>query len=141
MERNPAVGKPSYLISKNWWRAYKEYIFYKEVKAHDKPVMPDQDRHPGPIRNDEELCDHDPKYLKGTGTVEQFEVNVVDKYLRNNIRERFDYKIINEELWKFLIDKYGGSTIKRYSIPQGTYYTTVEVRLKQMPIVLLPVDR
>lgn len=70
MERNPAVGKPSYLISKNWWRAYKEYIFYKAVKAHDKPVMPSRDMNPGPIRNDEELCEHDPKFLKGTGTVE-----------------------------------------------------------------------
>lgn len=63
------------------------------------------------------MCDSDPKFLKGTGTVEQFETIVVDKYLRSNIRERQDYKIINEELWKFLFEKYGGSTIKRYSIP------------------------
>lgn len=97
--------------------------------------------HPGPIPNDEILCDHDPKFLKGTGTIEQFERDVVDKYIKSNVSERYDYKVINEELWKFLYEKYGGSTIKRYSVPQGTYYTTVEVRLKQVPVVFLPVDK
>lgn len=70
MERNPPVGRPSYLISKNWWRNYKKYIFYSDVKGHNKPQMHTRDMHPGPIRNDEELCDSDPKFLKGTGTVE-----------------------------------------------------------------------
>lgn len=38
MERNPGVGKPSYLITKTWWKNYKLYVFYKEVKSHNKPV-------------------------------------------------------------------------------------------------------
>eukprot|EP00347_Sterkiella_histriomuscorum_P018454 403345455 len=141
MERNPAVGKPSFLINKTWWRNYKIYVFYKDVNSHNKPVNPAEDKHPGQIQNDDILCDQDPKYLKGTGTIEQFETVVVDKYLKSSASERYDYKIINEDLWRFLIDKYGGSTIKRYSIPQGTYYTTVEVRLKQVPVVFLPVDK
>jgi len=31
--------------------------------------------------------------------------------------------LINQELWDFLYSKYGGSEIKRYTVPQGTYYT------------------
>lgn len=38
MERNPPVGKASYVISKAWWKKYKQYVFYNEVKRHNKPV-------------------------------------------------------------------------------------------------------
>lgn len=141
MERNPGVGKPSYLISKLWWKKYKQYVLYSDVKRHNKPVQPADDLNPGPITNDEDLCDPNPNNLKGTGTVEQFEPNWVDKYLRSDVSERYQFKIINQELWSFLHGKYGGSEIKRYSIPQGTYYTSIEVRLKQVPIVLLPVTK
>lgn len=37
MERNPPVGKPSYLITKTWWQNYKQYVFYQDVKSHNKP--------------------------------------------------------------------------------------------------------
>jgi hypothetical protein len=69
-ERNPGVGKPSFLITKNWWKNYKKYVLYYDVKRHNKPVMPAEHLSPGPITNDEYLCDPDPKYLKGTGTIE-----------------------------------------------------------------------
>jgi hypothetical protein len=96
---------------------------------------------PGPIHNDEDLCDPNPKFLKGSGKVEQFEPEWVDKYIKGNVSERYDYKVINQELWSFLHSKYGGSVIKRYAIPQGTYYTSIEVRLKQVQLVFLPVNK
>lgn len=46
-ERNPPVGQAAYLINKKWWRNYKQYIFYREVKSNTKPVEPAEDRHPG----------------------------------------------------------------------------------------------
>lgn len=85
--------------------------------------MPEKDKSPGPITNDEDLCDPNPSNLKGTGTIDQFETNVVDKYLRADVRERYQYKVINQELWNFLNSKYGGSEIKRYSISVTQYST------------------
>ena len=89
MERNPAVGKPSYLISKQWLKEYKDYVFYGDVKRNNKPVAPNENKHPGHIRNDEELCEVDNKNLSGTGEIDQFEKPYVDKYLKNSISERF----------------------------------------------------
>lgn len=142
MERNPAVGKPAYIITKKWWKKYKEYVHYKDVKRHNKPDHEAEDRHPGPITNEEELCIQDNQsLLKGTGTVEQFDANCVDRYLRSDVSERFDYKVINQELWEFLYSKYGGSEIRRYTISDGSFYTKVETRLKQIPLMLLPVTK
>jgi hypothetical protein len=33
--------------------------------------------------------------MTGTGTVEQFEKTVVDKYIKLDVRERFQYKLVN----------------------------------------------
>ncbi len=70
VSRNPPVGEAVFLVNKKWWKNYKQYIFYREVKSNTKPVTPAEDRHPGPINNDEELCDDKPTNLKGTGKVE-----------------------------------------------------------------------
>jgi hypothetical protein len=141
-ERNPPVGTPQYLLSKLWLKKYKTYIFYKDVKKNNKPVSTEEDLHPGPITNDEDLCETDmTKNLIGTGTIEQYEKTCVDKYLKSDVRERYDYKVINQELWQFLYSKYGGSEIKRYSVPQGQYWTTIEVRLKPVPLVILPTSK
>ena len=51
------------------------------------------------------------------------------------------YKLVNQELWTFLSTRYGGSEIKRYAIPLSIYSTTVEVRLKQISVVILPASR
>ena len=37
--------------------------------------------------------------------------------------------------------KYGGSVIKRYSVPINSYSTSVEVRLKLINVVLLPASK
>lgn len=83
--RYPDAGQPAYLISSEWLQKYKKYILHRKIKANSKPHMePDhtKENHPGPITNIEDFCDSDPKYLKGTGKVEQFEVSVVDRYLK-----------------------------------------------------------
>jgi hypothetical protein len=57
------------------------------------------------------------------------------------VRERYQYKLVNQELWTFLYSRYGGNEIKRYAIPLSMYSTTVETRLKQISIVVLPASR
>jgi DUSP domain len=116
-ERNPAPGKAVFILSKTWLKKYKEYVFYSDVKRHNKPQMPESTRHPGPISNYEDLCIESPVYLKGTGKLENYEKTYLDVYFKPNMHERYDYKIINQELWTFLFNKYGGDEIKRYSVP------------------------
>ena len=87
------------------------------MKSHSKPTEPTEDKHPGPISNDEDLCDPSPKNLKGTGKVEAYDPDWLDKYLKSKILERYDFKVINQELHTFLQNKYGGSVIKRYTVP------------------------
>jgi hypothetical protein len=99
-ERNPDAGSSLYLISKRWLKAYKEYIFYDDVKRNNKPHLPEEEGkqlvHPGAISNDEDLCEEESLLnLKGTGKVEQFEMSTVDKYIKLDARERYQYKIIN----------------------------------------------
>jgi hypothetical protein len=94
-------GDSAYIISKEWLKKYKQYILYKEVKRNNKPAMPEINLHPGMIDNDNQLCevDEEGKFLKGTGKIEQFPVEIVDKYIREDLRERYQYKVINQELW------------------------------------------
>lgn len=64
----------------------------------------------------------------------------MDKYLKADIRERYQFKLVNQDLWTFLYSKYGGSEIKRYSVPLSYYSTQIEVRLKLLAVVILPVS-
>ena len=64
----------------------------KDVKGNNKPHIPEKHLHPGPITNDEDLCeqptDDGQMNMTGTGNIEQFEKNVVDKYIKLSVRER-----------------------------------------------------
>lgn len=120
MERNPNPGKAVFIITKVWLKKYKEYVFYSDVKRHNKPQMHESDRNPGPISNLEDLCiTDDPKFLRGAGKQENYEQSYLDTYFKPNMSERYEYKIINQELWTFLHSKYGGQEIKRYAVPQS----------------------
>lgn len=63
-------------------------------------------KHPGQIVN-ANLLHSEEKYLKGTGEVADFEADVMDKYLHKDVRERTDFEIVSEDLWKFLSERYG----------------------------------
>ncbi len=61
--------------------------------------------------------------------------------MKDDVRERYQFKIVNQELWTFLHSRYGGSVIRRLTIPLSPYSTTVEVRYKRFNIVILPASR
>jgi hypothetical protein len=136
-------GDSAFLVSKNWLKAYKKYILYEDVKRNNKPQPPTRNLHPGPISNFADLCEQDPegRNLVGTGTVEQFPMEVVDRYLRDDVKERYEYKVVNQELWNFIYSRYGGQTIRRIAIPLSQWSTTVEARLKKVPLVILSASR
>lgn len=79
--------------------------------------------------------------MKGTGTHELFESTVVDKYIKLTATEGADFKIYSQELWDFLVTKYEGNEVKRYYISLGTLFSQVELKLKSIPIIILPTDQ
>lgn len=118
-------GSPAYLVSRDWLKKYKEYILIKDVKRHKKPEVQEthfKEKHPGKMTNVEDLCDTSEKNLIGSGEP-PFESSVTDTYLKSDLYERKDFKVYNEDLWKFLFSKYGGSQIKRIYEKHGGYYT------------------
>lgn len=48
---------PTFLVTKTWLKKYKEYILYSDVKRNNKPPVPTEDKHPGPITNVEDICE------------------------------------------------------------------------------------
>lgn len=49
-----------------------------------------------------------------------------------------DIAIFNEELWTFLLQRYGGDVIKRYWGRQSYgLYTNVSIRLKQLRVIFV----
>ena len=66
------------------------------------------------------LLDMDDKMLKGTGTIAEFDAEVVDTYLGDKVRERTDFHMVSEEIWSFFKEKFDADhTIKRFYINKG----------------------
>ena len=146
-ERFPSAGTAGYLISTQWLRMYREYIFYDDLRYNMKPKDVSSNhltkKHPGEIKN-VPLLHSEAKYLKGTGEINDFEADVVDKYIHKDTRERSHFEIINEEIWKFLSDRYGtDTTIKRYYINKGSGYfqnSELDCRLELIPVFIVTAE-
>ena len=143
--RYPDAGTPAYIISSDWLKKYKEFCFYNDLKYNHAPVAQEDhfEKHaPGPIDN-EPILQMESKFLKGTGTIKDFESEVMDTYLHKNVRERMDYEVLNEELWEFLSSRYTTNhTIKRYYVSKGSFYSLceVETRFKMVPVIIVRAD-
>ena len=79
------------------------------------------------------------KYLKGTGKVQGLEAEIVDAYLREDIRKNVDYFLFTEQMWKFIKERYGyDHEIKRIFIKKNKLspITEAQIHLKQVPIFI-----
>ena len=124
--RFPDGGTPAFIVSLEWLAKYKTYIFYNALKHGNSPTVQDdhlESNHPGKILNTP-LLHHESKFLRGTGQLKEFEAEVVDSYLSNEMRERQHFEFVNEELWDFLKARYGcDQTVKRYySVSKNSIY-------------------
>ena len=141
-ERFPDVGTPAYLISNDWMEKYKKYCFYQNLKYNDQPEPAEdhlQTMHPGPVTNASLLHQED-YFLKGTGTLTDFETEAIDTYLHKDSRERMHFEIYNKAIWDFLHEKYGSDhAIKRFYINKGMYstFSELECRLTKIPVKLV----
>lgn len=128
----PEADTPAYLLSRKWLRRYKQFLFYNEIKNNMKPEPAEdhfQANHPGPITNQEDLLAHEPHLL--TSGQNHFE----DDWLPECKSERTDFKVVDEDIWAFLVEKYTGHPVKRF-YKKTSSGSTVEVKLLKIPIVL-----
>ena len=66
--------------------------------------------HPGVVNNHEVLIesDKDQVNLYGTGKVKGMEADYIDNYVDFNKNFNKDFLVLNQEIWKWLFDRYGG---------------------------------
>lgn len=61
-----------------------------------------------------------------------------DTYLKEDIREGYDFEVVTEEMWQFVQSRYGcDRAIKRfYQKSKYSYSSEVEMRLKWVPVII-----
>jgi len=136
----PETGTACYVVNKQWIERYKKYVFYTNLVNDSKPT-PEEDHvaknHPGKIDNIKILQD-DAKFLKGTGQNKAYEADVFDTYLKEDVREGYDFEFCTEAMWQFINSRYGCDTaVKRfYQKAKYGYYSEVELRYKFIPVII-----
>jgi len=132
----PDAGTVAFLIHRPWWQRYKAFLVYKDIKQNQRPDYPQEHlakSNPGRISN-EEIIDTDPCLLV-SGDAEK---HTEDVLLKPNLMERYEYKIVNEEIWNFLLTRYGGAQVKRFY--RHNSYGSSEVEAKLAKIIVYVAD-
>ena len=107
--RWPDSGTTTYIIADKWLDKYKDFVCYSDIKRGKTPSPKSShltDSHPGKIQNTQILI-QDPAYVRGTGKLKDFPIEVYDTFLERKVREGSDYHFITEKLWNFLKERYG----------------------------------
>ena len=87
------------------------------------------EKKPGMIINESLIHHENDKFLRGTGSIAEFESEVFDRYLHKDVRERTHFEFINEDMWQFLKSRYGCDyAIKRYYMSKG-YLSEIDARM------------
>jgi len=143
MAASPEAGDPGYLVNIEWMNSYMNYILFTQFKNE---VSQDNLKidvathfekfHPGVINNDSALVedDKDNCNLYGTGQVKGMESDYIDNYVDYNRNFNKDFLVLNEEIWKWLFERYGGQQITRKYIRQSQYGKWMQVESKLFQI-------
>ena len=103
--------------------------------------------HPGKISNETFIEVDTDKFLPGMAPESQVsggkEPEVIDRYIRAQASEYSDYEICSTEMWKFLSEAYGYDYEVRRYYKKGSwsYYTSLEVSMKSVPVILVLYDK
>ena len=145
---NPAAGSVAYIISLQWINQYKRYIHYKYLAKNQTPEFESdyESKHPGPITNAKFLNTDSDVYLHGErveGAKDGKEPECIDRYIDANATEYNDYEICNKEIWDFCSSRYGYDfeVHRYYKKTSWSYYTSVEVKMKEIPIIFVFCDQ
>jgi ubiquitin carboxyl-terminal hydrolase 4/11/15 len=128
------IKEPAYIVSKKWLKKWKKYIGAPKKHQFSYNNYDEGERiHPGPITN-KEILEEDKDYYKSSDADDIY--NVV---LKPEMREHFEFRIINSKQWKYLYGIYGGKSIRREQY-RDSYPSTakVEVYFHPFNLIILP---
>ena len=136
----------SYIISRKWIKNWKAYVNYPKSSRYsigwntysslgrgDTKVKDNDNPHPGPITNEDLL-------LKDTSNILLTDDEADNTMLRQDINERYDYKICNSKRGEYLYKIYGGRKIIRPKVKQSQYsnYYITDIIMPNFKILVLP---
>lgn len=103
--------------------------FYRNIKAE---FDHERDTHVGEIENDSLLRPRN-EFLNDVD--EDSHYNCI---LKKDIKLNYDYRPVDEDIWKFFYSRYGGTTVKRYYYKTYAFGAEIEAKLKEYKFVVLP---
>ena len=148
-QSNQESGTKAFLVSRKWVKQYEKYILYDQFNyGYNESRITVEDDHftklfPGPITNTDLLEeDKEMRNVYGTDKVEKQQKEYADQYLDTKLYQQQDYVILNEELWDYLLKRYGGNPIMRfYSSMSSSWYTNVETKLYAFKVSFLNANK
>ena len=122
-----------YLLNNDWFEKWKIMHYFESYSQNLKPEYDEYlSKEIKPISNDELIraqsefyTDEDPK-------------SYLNYILKPNIKMNVHYRPIHKDIWRFFHSKYGGTEIKRFYYKTHGLITDIEVKLKEIKVVILP---
>jgi len=62
--------------------------------------------------------------------MKNYESDYIDTYVDNNRKQNQDFYILNEDTWKFLLERYGGQIILRKYARSTSFGSWMQVEMK-----------
>lgn len=133
--------KEAYILSEEWVEKWKEYVDYETIKKMQyshynqrksiHKVKPEA--HPGKITNSTLLVPLNEFYNDGDPN------NRENQVIRHDVNQYKEIKIVNEKIWKFFHERYGGGPeIIKPSIEEETRYSVrkiIEIFYKKVTFI------
>ena len=100
-----------------------------DVFTSDEEETDEDHPHPGFITQDDIIEKNDVLYDND----ENFKFNNIN--IKKGLEENKDFIIVNEKIWKFLYNEYGGKEIKRFflNVNENNYFV-LEIWLKKVKL-------
>lgn len=139
LSNNPLPGSVGYLVSCQWVLKYKQYLQYKTIKANRPISAVNSVAGPGIITNQDFLHTDHRKHLPGSSGAEKGqETECIDRYIKSSCFENRHFQIFSAESWDFVNSRYGCDfEVRRYYMKGRWEGSTLEVNMKQVPIIIL----
>ena len=126
-------GDARYLISSNWLEKWKKMHYYDLCCQEWEPEFDEsKEKEIWPISNHELILDQNDFYT------DEDPNSYYNYILKPDVKPNNDYKLINQDIWRFFYTKYGGTEIKRFYYKNSPFGIQIEIHLKEIKVVVLP---
>ena len=115
-----------YVMSLDWFNRWKLYVGYDGDVSGEFP---------GPCNQDDIVDDEAIPIV-----IDQDNLHV-DINLKDNLREETHFTIVNEEIWLYLWDLYGGRDIKWFGVATESGEPTIEVNYLKIYTYFFPLPK